>query len=50
LTPVERRTAQFGGGHNLSLGHCSLAYHLEILSFAEECALAREAGDVERVS
>ncbi|WP_106402602.1 alpha/beta hydrolase [Actinocorallia populi] len=40
---------QVGGGHNLSLGRCALAYHLEILSFVEECVLAREAVDRERV-
>jgi pimeloyl-ACP methyl ester carboxylesterase len=33
---------QPGSGHNLSLGLASLAYHLKVLSFAEECALARE--------
>ena len=31
---------QAGGGHNLSLGLCALAYHLKVLSFAEECVLA----------
>ncbi|MES5817650.1 alpha/beta fold hydrolase [Streptomyces sp. RG80] len=29
-------------GHNLSLGHTARAYHLRVLSFAEECAVARE--------
>jgi pimeloyl-ACP methyl ester carboxylesterase len=33
---------QTGSGHNLSLGNAALAYHLKVLSFAEECALARE--------
>jgi pimeloyl-ACP methyl ester carboxylesterase len=29
-------------GHNLSLGLSAMAYHLKVLSFAEECVLARE--------
>ncbi len=33
---------QAGGGHNLSLGLSAMAYHLKVLSFAEECVLARE--------
>jgi len=33
---------QPGAGHNLSLGLSAMAYHLKVLSFAEECALARE--------
>ena len=33
---------QAGAGHNLSLGLSAMAYHLKVLSFAEECALARE--------
>ena len=28
---------QFDGGHNLSLGYTARAYHLNILSFVEEC-------------
>ena len=36
---------QAGGGHNLSLGLSALAYHLKVLSFAEECVLARENAD-----
>jgi pimeloyl-ACP methyl ester carboxylesterase len=28
---------QFDGGHNLSLGHTAMAYHLDVLSFIEEC-------------
>jgi pimeloyl-ACP methyl ester carboxylesterase len=32
---------QRDGGHNLSLGLSALAYHLKILSFVEECLLAR---------
>lgn len=28
--------------HNLSIGLTSLAYHLKVLSFVEECVLARE--------
>ena len=35
---------QAGSGHNLSLGLCALAYHLKVLSFAEECVLARQNG------
>ncbi len=31
---------QAGGGHNLSLGLTALAYHLRVMSFAEECVLA----------
>lgn len=31
-------------GHNLSLGHTAAAYHLKVLSFAEECVVAREQG------
>jgi len=31
---------QPGSGHNLSLGLAALAYHLKVLSFAEECVLA----------
>jgi len=34
---------QAGGGHNLSVGLSALAYHLKVLSFAEECVLARES-------
>jgi hypothetical protein len=36
---------QQGGGHNLSLGLSAMAYHLKVLSFAEECVLARENTD-----
>jgi len=32
---------QAGGGHNLSLGLSAMAYHLKVLAFADECALAR---------
>jgi pimeloyl-ACP methyl ester carboxylesterase len=32
---------QAEAGHNLSLGLSALAYHLKVLSFAEECVLAR---------
>jgi pimeloyl-ACP methyl ester carboxylesterase len=31
---------QAGGGHNLSLGLSAMAYHLKVLSFAEDCVLA----------
>lgn len=33
------------GGHNLSLGWSAAAYHLRVLSFIEECILAREHAD-----
>ena len=33
------------GGHNLSLSRSAMAYHLKVLSFAEECVLARENAD-----
>ncbi|ELP61587.1 alpha/beta hydrolase [Streptomyces turgidiscabies] len=36
---------QTGGGHNLSIGLTSLAYHLKVLSFVEECVLAREEAE-----
>jgi hypothetical protein len=32
---------QAEAGHNLSLGFSALAYHLKVLSFAEECVLGR---------
>jgi pimeloyl-ACP methyl ester carboxylesterase len=35
-------TGEQAGGHNLSLGLSARAYHLRVLAFAEECALARE--------
>jgi pimeloyl-ACP methyl ester carboxylesterase len=35
-------TVQAGGGHNLSVGLTALAYHLAVLSFVEECVVARE--------
>jgi len=34
---------QADGGHNLSIGLTSMAYHLKVLSFVEECVLARVA-------
>jgi hypothetical protein len=33
---------QVGAGHNLSLSVSAAAYHLKVLSFAEECVVARE--------
>lgn len=33
---------QVDAGHNLSLGRTAMAYHLKVLSFVEECVLARE--------
>ncbi|MGW1028973.1 alpha/beta hydrolase [Streptomyces sp. NPDC002577] len=35
---------QAQSGHNLSLGLAGLAYHLKVLSFAEECVVLREQG------
>lgn len=35
-------SAQAGSGHNLSLGWSAVAYHLAVLSFVEECAVAHE--------
>jgi len=40
---------QPGSGHNLSLGLAAPAYHLKVLAFAEECALARESESGARV-
>jgi pimeloyl-ACP methyl ester carboxylesterase len=37
---------QPGAGHNLSRGLAAAAYHLKVLSFAEECVLAREHSNV----
>lgn len=34
---------QAHAGHNLSLGLSAMAYHLTVLAFAEECAIARSA-------
>jgi pimeloyl-ACP methyl ester carboxylesterase len=36
---------QARGGHNLSRGLSAAAYHLQVLAFAEECALASTQGD-----
>lgn len=36
---------QTDGGHNLSLAWSARAYHLRVLSFVEECMLARENAD-----
>lgn len=33
---------QADSGHNLSIGRSAMAYHLRVLSFVEECVLARE--------
>lgn len=32
-------------GHNISLGRTAPAYHLSVLAFAEECAVARQTGE-----
>ncbi|MBH0781446.1 alpha/beta hydrolase [Nocardia sp. NEAU-351] len=34
-------------GHNLSVGKSAAAYHFALLSFVEECALAREMGEID---
>jgi pimeloyl-ACP methyl ester carboxylesterase len=34
---------QVGAGHNLSLSVSAAAYHLKVLSFAEDCVVARES-------
>lgn len=39
---------QADGGHNLSIGLTAMAYHLKILSFVEECVLARGSAAQER--
>jgi pimeloyl-ACP methyl ester carboxylesterase len=38
---------QSAGGHNLSLGLTAGAYHLSVLSFVEECVVARATKDLE---
>lgn len=35
--------AQFRGGHNLSRGRSSTAYHLKVMAFVEECILDKPA-------
>lgn len=35
---------QPNGGHNLSVGRAAASYHLKLLSFVEESAIARETG------
>lgn len=37
--------SQADASHNLSVGWTALSYHLKVLSFAEECTIARERGD-----
>ncbi|MFJ9564064.1 alpha/beta hydrolase [Streptomyces fuscichromogenes] len=39
---------QAGAGHNTSVGRTALAYHLHVLAFVEECALAVQALPEER--
>jgi pimeloyl-ACP methyl ester carboxylesterase len=39
---------QPGAGHNLSLSVSAAAYHMKVLSFVEECVVARESADEER--
>lgn len=38
---------QVGAGHNLSLSVSAAAYHLTVLSFVEECVVARESAGAE---
>ncbi|GAC1395542.1 MAG: alpha/beta hydrolase [Mycobacterium sp.] len=33
---------QIGAGHNVSLSHSAVAYHLKVLSFVEECVVAQQ--------
>jgi hypothetical protein len=40
---------QLGEGHNLSLGYSAAAYHLKVLSFAEDCPVARQDAAAESV-
>ena len=41
---------QRDSGHNLSLGFTAAAYHLGVLSFVEECIVARETGQDREVN
>jgi pimeloyl-ACP methyl ester carboxylesterase len=41
---------QADGGHNLSVGRTAMAYHLQVLSFVEDCVVARENGPASRMS
>lgn len=41
---------QTDSGHNLSVGFTALAYHLAVLSFVEECVVARERRTDRRAS
>jgi hypothetical protein len=34
---------QVGAGHNLSLSVSAAAYHLKVLSFVEDCVVARQS-------
>jgi pimeloyl-ACP methyl ester carboxylesterase len=38
---------QRGAGHNLSVAHTATAYHLKVLSFVEECVVARGLGETD---
>ncbi|MET8207691.1 alpha/beta hydrolase [Streptomyces sp. NPDC005373] len=46
-SPRVRANEQASSGHNLSLGLTARAYHLRVLSFAEECVALRERGGAE---
>ncbi|GAB2960678.1 alpha/beta hydrolase [Streptomyces pseudoechinosporeus] len=48
-SPRVRRNEQPDSGHNLSLGYAARAYHLRVLSFAEECVVSREIANPEDV-
>lgn len=39
---------QVGAGHNLSLSVSAAAYHMKVLSFVEDCVVARERASAER--
>jgi pimeloyl-ACP methyl ester carboxylesterase len=41
---------QLGAGHNISLGHTAAAYHVKVLSFVEECIVARGNSAAERAA
>jgi hypothetical protein len=41
---------QLGAGHNISLGHTAAAYNMKVLSFVEECIVARGNSAAERAA
>ncbi len=44
-TPRLVLNVQRGSAHNISVGHTATAYHLKVLSFAQECIVGREIGE-----